>query len=87
VEAAKVSEDLAAAAGDTFKGTVHATMTRKIPRLNVNGAEYDLSPAANAHASVKDTLAKISKGEATGRYVVKGTARGNGISVVSISPE
>jgi hypothetical protein len=73
--------------GETFKGTVHATTTRKIPRLNVDGKEYDLSAAAGADAAVKDTLAKISKGEVTGRYVVKGTAGGSALSVTSIKPE
>ena len=76
-----------AVAGETFKGTVHATATRKIPRLNVDGKEYDLSAAAGADAAVKDTLAKISKGEATGRYVVKGTAGGSALSVTGIKPE
>jgi hypothetical protein len=76
-----------ASTAETFKGTVHATISRKIPRLTVDGKEYDLSAAAVADASVKDTLAKISKGEATGRYVVKGTASGNVLSVVSITPE
>ena len=64
----------AAAAGDagTFTGTVDASTTQKRPRLAVGGTRYELKPSDKAEATVKDTLAKISKGEATGKYTVKG---------------
>ena len=67
----------AAAAGDaagTFTGTVEATMSQKRPRLVVGGTHYELKASEKADAGVKDTLAKISKGEATGKYTVKGAA-------------
>jgi ABC-type Na+ efflux pump permease subunit len=77
----------AAGAGETFKGEVESTHTQKRPRLVVDGTHYELKPSGKAQASVKETLAKISKGEATGRYVVKGAASGNGLAVGSITKE
>jgi hypothetical protein len=80
-----------APAGDlkTLTGTVETTNSRKQPRLVVGGAHYELFAADKADANVKDTLAAISKGEATGTYTVKGTvsdASGRAsIQVVSIA--
>jgi hypothetical protein len=59
---------------ETFTGTVESTHTQKRPRLVVHDTHYELKPSDNAPASVKETLAKISSGEATGTYTVKGTA-------------
>jgi hypothetical protein len=64
----------AAGGGETFTGTVESTQSQKRPRLVVDGTHYELKPSDKAAASVKDTLAKISKGEATGKHTVKGTA-------------
>ena len=71
---AAATQPAAAAAGDagTFTGTVEATMSQKRPRLVVGGVHYELKASDKAEAGVKDTLAKISKGEATGKYTVKG---------------
>jgi len=70
---ARAEDKPAAAPAKTFTGTVESTATHHRPRLVVEGTHYELKPSANADATVADTLAKISKGEATGRYVVKGT--------------
>ena len=92
-----VSEDskppttASAPAGDlkTFTGTVETTMSRKQPRLVVGDTHYELFAADKADANVKDVLAAISKGEATGTYTVKGTVADAGerktIKVVSIA--
>ena len=62
----------AAGGADTYTGAVEATMSQKRPRLVVGGTHYELKASDKADAGVKDTLAKISKGEATGKYTVKG---------------
>ena len=62
-----------ATAADTFVGTVSATLRYKRPLLTVGATVYELKAAENADPSVADTLSKISKGEATGTYVFKGT--------------
>jgi hypothetical protein len=62
----------AAATEETFTGPVHTTQTRKMPRIVVGEARYNLKAAENAGATVADTIARISKGELTGDYVVKG---------------
>ncbi|MFB3891361.1 MAG: hypothetical protein ACE15C_04980 [Phycisphaerae bacterium] len=74
----------AAGGGDTFTGPVHATMSRKQPRIVVDGTQYDLKASDKADAAAKETLDKISKGE-TGDFVVKGKKEGSTILVDSIT--
>jgi hypothetical protein len=81
----------AAAAGESFTGTVESTKSQKRPRLVVGETHHELKAAEGADASVQQTLDKISKGEATGQYVVKGTTTTinghSGIAVSSISKQ
>jgi hypothetical protein len=70
---ASATPPAAAGASGTYTGTVESTMSQKRPRLVVGAIHYELKPSDDAEAGVKDTLAKISKGEATGKYTVKGT--------------
>ena len=73
----------AAGGGDSFTGPVHATGTRKLPRITLDGTKFDLIASDKADATVKETLAKIGAG-ATGDYVVKGTKKDSQILVDSI---
>lgn len=60
--------------GESFTGTVESTKSQKRPRLVVESVHYELHAAEKADAAVKETLQKISSGDATGTYVVKGKA-------------
>jgi hypothetical protein len=71
----------------TLTGTVESTHSQKRPRLVVGDVHYELKAAETANASVKETLAKISSGEATGKYTVKGTVSGKNVTVESITKD
>jgi hypothetical protein len=78
-----------AADSETFTGTAAASGTYKRPLLLVDDVRYELTVSDRAEASVKEVLAKFSKGD-TGTYAVKGT-RGivngkDGIIIESIAP-
>ena len=64
---------VAASSGESFTGTVSATMLRHQQRLSAGGVSYDLMLSDKADAAAKDIMDKIAKGEATGTYTVKGT--------------
>jgi poly(3-hydroxybutyrate) depolymerase len=88
---AKPPQAKPAGAAQSFTGTVESTGTQKRPRLVVGNTHYELQAVGGADAGVQTTLDQISRGEATGRYVVNGTATKingrNGIAVTSISKE
>ena len=69
---ARAEDKPGAAPAKAFIGTVESTASQRRPRLVVEGTHYDLKASVNADATVADTLARISKGEATGRFVVTG---------------
>jgi hypothetical protein len=77
----------AAGGGESFTGTVESTQTQKRPRLVVGGTHYELKPPEKADPSVKETLAKISSGQATGQYTVKGAESGTTLMVDSITKQ
>lgn len=71
----------------TLTGTVESTHSQKRPRLVVGDVHYELKAAEKANASVKETLAKISSGEATGKYTVKGVVNGKNVAVENITKD
>jgi hypothetical protein len=80
---------LCGAESESFTGAATASGTYKRPQLLVDGKRYELKAADKACASVRETLAKFSKGD-KGKYVVKGT-RGtvngvDGIIIDEITP-
>jgi hypothetical protein len=81
--------ELRAAEAETFTGTAAASGTYKRPLLIVDGKRYELKASDTADASVAETLAKFSKGDA-GTYTVKGkrgTVHGNdSIIIDTITP-
>jgi polyhydroxybutyrate depolymerase len=70
---AKPAETKPIVAAQSFTGTVESTKSQKRPRLVVGETHYELKAAEGADAGVQETLDKISKGEAVGQYLVKGT--------------
>ena len=60
---------LSTAESETFTGAAAASGTHKRPQLLVDGKRYELKASDKADASVAETLAKFSKGDA-GTYVV-----------------
>lgn len=69
---------------ETFTGIAAASGTFKRPLVDVEGVRYELQAAENAGPSVKEALARFSKGE-KGTYSIEGlrsTVQGNDAIIV-----